>query len=225
MSNRKNKFKRWFVEPPKAQFKILLRLAQRGPMTKWQLKKKWKKYDSMAYSTIHQAIKALEAVGWVKALDKKKKSEKGLLIKIYGLTLEGILWFSSRLALHRIIDQLAGNYKDALPLIFGKWSHFKKFGVNDVAEVLMVISAQRVMFEYVFTYGASIQMGLEEMFYFHFYDPRFFRTEVATEQEWKEKWRKAIHADVDLKELVEKICKGLEDDLTKQIQNIRSFRY
>ena len=221
MSNRKNKFERWFVEPPRAQFKILLRLAQRGPMTKWQLKKKWKRYDSIAYSTVHETIKTLQAVGWVKAL-REEESEKGLLVKIYGLTLEGILWLLSRLAFP-IIDQLAGNYKDALPLIFGKWNHFKKFKVDNVAKVLIVISAQKVIYPYVLMYGKPTQIGLEEMFYLHFYDPRFFMSEVATDQEWKEKWRKAIHADVDLKELVEKICKRIEDDLTKQMENIRSF--
>ena len=224
MSDRKNKFKRWFVEPPRAQFKIMLRLAQRGPMTKWQLKKKWKKDNSMAYSTVHESIKTLEALGWVKGRIRKKKSEKKLTLKIYGLTLEGILWLSSRLELHPIINQLARNYKDALPLIFGKWSHFRKFGVDDVAKVTMAITVQRVIYRYVLTYGESSQVGLEEMLYLQFYDPRFFTTEFATNQGWKEKWREAILADVELKELMGKICKRLEDDLTRQIQNIRSFR-
>lgn len=223
--NKRDKFERWFVKPPKAQFEILLRLAKRGPITKWQLKKKWKKTDdSIAYSTVHGSIKALETAGRVKIL-REEKSQKGMSVKVYGLTLEGILWLSSRLALHLIIDQLAENYKDALPLIFGKWNHFKKFGVDDVAHLLMALTAEKLMFQYVFTYGEPNQMDLEEMFYFHFYDPRFFfNPEIASNQNWKkEKWREAILADLDLKELMEKICKRLENDMTKQIRSLKDY--
>ncbi len=66
--------------------KIIKTLATSGPATKWKLKER----TQLDYSRIHEVIKRLESGGFVKVL-KTTRSEKGLTIKVYSLTFQGIV--------------------------------------------------------------------------------------------------------------------------------------
>ena len=80
------------LENPK---KILQALSV-GPMTKWELKKK----AEMEYSRVHEAVSLLERDGRVRVFDKVT-SEKGLEMKVYGLTFKGVVAYLASVELKR----------------------------------------------------------------------------------------------------------------------------
>jgi hypothetical protein len=86
-------------------------------------------------------MKSFEDIQWVKHL-RNELSEKNVPMKIYAptarlliLTLcdDFFILDEQKRKLWPHIDSIARNNKDALPLIFGKWDHFKKHGLRDYA--------------------------------------------------------------------------------------------
>ena len=68
------------------EWRILLVLAYDGPSTMYKIKKE---YD-FQYSAIHVATKGLEKLKWIRVVERKR-GQKGGTIKVYGLTLVGLL--------------------------------------------------------------------------------------------------------------------------------------
>lgn len=70
--------------------KIINTLASLGPLNKWDLMKK----TGLKYPRIHETIKRLHQEGYVKDLAKKKRSKKGMLVRLWYLTFKGVLEYS-----------------------------------------------------------------------------------------------------------------------------------
>jgi len=75
-----------------SEWKVLLAFAYNGPSSMYFI---GKNYD-MRYAAVLRATRKLEKMGWIKLL-KEGKSQKNVTVKTYGLTLEGLLWFFSRI--------------------------------------------------------------------------------------------------------------------------------
>jgi len=74
--------------------KVIEVLAENGPLSKWQLKEKAK----LEYPRVHEAVSKLENDGYVKVYDTMT-SDKGLTMKIYGLTFRGVTAYLASVSL------------------------------------------------------------------------------------------------------------------------------
>lgn len=89
-----------------SEWKVLLAFAYNGPSSMYFI---GKNYD-MRYAAVLRATRKLEKMGWIKLL-KKGKSQKNVTVKTYGLTLEGLLWFFSRIP-KSVYPGLIGEFVD-----------------------------------------------------------------------------------------------------------------
>jgi len=74
--------------------KVMMALAEHGPMNKWKIKEK----VNLEYPRVHEAISKLENEGYVKVYDIET-SDKGLNMKIYGLTFRGVTSYLASVSL------------------------------------------------------------------------------------------------------------------------------
>jgi DNA-binding MarR family transcriptional regulator len=102
-------------------WKVLLALAYDGPQSMYTI---FKKHGSK-YPVIHTATMKLEKVRWIRTV-KKKRSEKNVMTKIYGLTPEGLLWILSKapktVASHDIKTLLASSGEEKTKKHFFEFS-------------------------------------------------------------------------------------------------------
>lgn len=82
-----------FVTHLKNPKKVIQALAKE-PMDKWKLKGK----TGLAYPRVHEVIKRIEKSGYVTVFSKKK-SERGLTIKVFSLTFKGVLAYVTSVSL------------------------------------------------------------------------------------------------------------------------------
>lgn len=119
-----------------SQIKVLEGLARNGPMNTNKLRKKL----GNAYSFVHGTLRELERRKIVTLL-RKERTEKGTEAYIYDLALEGILLVLQREMQkaeldkwnHAFIGKIINRYSSTLPLVFGKWNHLEKMGVDEMA--------------------------------------------------------------------------------------------
>lgn len=120
------------------QIKVLEGLARNGPMNTNKLRKK----IGNAYSFVHGTLRELERRKMVTLL-RKERTEKGTEAFVYDLALEGILLVLQREMRkaefdkwnHAFISKIINRYSSTLPLVFGKWNHFKETSVDEMALV------------------------------------------------------------------------------------------
>lgn len=74
------------------EWKVLLTLAYDGQRSMYAISK----IQGITYPGIHRVTKSLEKLGFVKMV-RKQKSKKNVIVKIYGLTTEGLLWVFCRI--------------------------------------------------------------------------------------------------------------------------------
>ncbi|MEM2145456.1 MAG: hypothetical protein QXV37_02135 [Candidatus Jordarchaeaceae archaeon] len=79
------------------------------------------------YSTVERSLQRLERRMFIKKAKELTKSKKGPPQKLCTLTLLGLLYL---LEFNKeswgYIEEIAAKHADKLPLIFGKWEHFKR---------------------------------------------------------------------------------------------------
>lgn len=161
---------------------ILDKIVREGEKTYYQL---WMK-DKAAKSnkTIQIALKSLQNKGLIKPTKKTKGNEK----KPYVTTLRGL--FQSILYTCPNLEDaqgIADRQRKLLPLIFGKWQHFKNHEVTDkqLSEMLQWLS-------YRLQYQEPLKLD---------HIMRYFSTYIfmITPLEERKSWLKAFHDDSDLK--------------------------
>lgn len=110
---------------PQTYKKVLLQIAKEGPQTKYDVEKKTK----VNHASIHEAVKHFLKAG---ALEGKKVgvTRTGQAKIKYGLTLLG-LCLTVQTADSRDYDEVILKWKHFLPLVFGKWNHFKSAGLGE----------------------------------------------------------------------------------------------
>lgn len=173
------------IPPPllQSQIIVLFTLADDGPTNAYQIAKK----TGNRYSLIFKAIKELKKRGMVR-FKGKKRTEKRMMANIYDLALKGVLFvLQKELALadterwnYDFIRKIIRKYDALLPLVFGKWSHFVKMGVEKMALFrLKMIADNPELFErgvVVFdetSPGLEMEQKIERFFYFYgFYPPK-----------------------------------------------------
>jgi len=115
----------------KTHYEILAIIADKGSYPQYDLGKAINK----SYRTVLRHLELLETYGLIHLLKTEPAKKGGKERKIYTLTLDGLI---ALLKLPHIfddpdiIDTLANNFPHLLPLVFGKWSFFKKAGVKDI---------------------------------------------------------------------------------------------
>jgi biotin operon repressor len=107
---------------------ILIFLATSEPKSKWQIMKELGK----SYGNVHETIKILLQQGMVKIQDSQPSARNPKIeVESYGLTLHGLVVYLKSLKNWVILDAIADNCKDLLPLIFGKWRFLTDHGLKD----------------------------------------------------------------------------------------------
>jgi hypothetical protein len=118
----------------KEQLKLLKKLAMVAPTNAHKLSIKTKKAYSFVYKSLIEFERRKIASG------KVVKSKKGTKEKICDLELEGIFWILKEVVFGRkndreckeLIIRMVKHYSSKLPLVFGKWSHFRDAGLEDL---------------------------------------------------------------------------------------------
>lgn len=148
-----------------AEIKILQTLALRGPLSQVAISKE----TGFHWVSVHEAIKFFEDVHWVYVL-KIEKSETNVPMKIYSLSVYGLLMMlenayvehlnyeadtllnrekekpernqptEERLDLWERIDTVAEKNEHIFPLIFSKWSFFRRKKVLEHAKKRLIMA-------------------------------------------------------------------------------------
>ena len=260
-------------QPAIPEWKVLLVFAYDGPLTMYQIMKKY----GFKYSAIHRATKNLETLRWIKVIERKL-GDKGGTIKIYGLTLVGLLHLLYRIptvfCLPRVytakekrllpeevktdlrklhtredvglyliycfdFDQVAESNLRLLPLIYGKWDHFRKNQVTfnvfssmvDVANVTLGDyydgsgqTRRGISLKKLFTYKVYYNLLKKSLFESY---PRKRKGYASFDYEdmIQQKTIAVFQNDSQLTDLFKQICTRLEKEiasLSKSIEKIKT---
>ena len=121
--------------------KILNNIAENGSRTYYDIFKKEKLCSS---STAWNLIKNLEKNGYVEVKKEETAELRGRKKKFYSLTLRGLSTALSKRPGWKHLDAIVKQQESLLPLIFGKWQHFKKYvdnkNMTDALRYVMLLS-------------------------------------------------------------------------------------
>jgi hypothetical protein len=106
---------------PQKQLEVLRYLAQNGSKNSYEVKRGL----DASYSVVHKWMRRSEQQGFVSP-NPEKKGQKGVMTKPYRLTLAGLANAFENEELWSHVDQIAGNWSELAPLVFGKWNYFKE---------------------------------------------------------------------------------------------------
>jgi len=116
-------------------YKILKILAVEGEYAQYDLDKRIER----GYRTVLRRLKALTKDGLIRVVRTEKSKKGGMKKKILSLTETGLLFALANKDVWPNIDQVANNYQNVLPLIFGEWQFFLNNGLRN--EVINRIQA------------------------------------------------------------------------------------
>jgi predicted transcriptional regulator len=114
--------------PTEVDKRILLQLAKERGLTKYALKNKLK----LQHSTVYGSVNRLKKEGMVEVI-KAERFRTGLEKQTYGLTIKGIAYALLFPEAEEDIEKIAKANAEVLPLVLGKWQHFKREGVEAIA--------------------------------------------------------------------------------------------
>jgi predicted transcriptional regulator len=174
---------------------VLCFLACEGPANIYQIAKG----ASMRYSVAHKSVRDLEKRGFIR-LEEEKLGKKGVMTKVYVLTLRGLLMAikSGELGVDDM-DRVTARWKHHLPMLFGNWQYFGKMQLKkEVFEFLKGVDTgyrdeRRVLWEL-----AVEAIKTQGLFNFIMWGGS---TGFFSEESWKSlvKWLKAIRGNPDLR--------------------------
>jgi len=162
--------------------KVLLYLTC-NKANKWEIAQKLNK----SYSNIHSTIKQLLRQNLICVSHRKRSSKNPKIdVEYYTVTFQGLITALVQPESLKYADQIAEQQEKLLPLIFGKWQHFKNSGVD--------ISSLQNALDWLF------RMARRSYYDTANWVMRDFSTYVFNMTKLKERvrWLKAIHADPDL---------------------------
>ena len=106
---------------PRKQLEVLRYLAENGPKNSYEISRGL----DTSYSVVHKWMRRSQQQGFISPT-QEKKGKKGVMTKPYRLTLAGLASAFENEELWSNVDQIAGNWGELAPLVFGKWSYFKE---------------------------------------------------------------------------------------------------
>ena len=141
------------IRTPPTQQKALIWLAKNGHNIGWKIGKG----ADVSRSTIYVSLSALETKGLVisKRLTKDKKRKKNTKGETeYSLTRLGLIHAILALAPRKKLqsaplNKINKHWADLLPLVLGKWQHFKDENVEDLALDALLKACHRIVEEYL----------------------------------------------------------------------------
>lgn len=188
-------------------YQIAKRFAERRVKGKISPRKLAKRTREL-YSLVYYSIKDLESRRI--ALPRgKKKTEKGTSATVYDLSLEGVLLLLQREMRYaetnkwnrKLIQEVVDKYSYLLPLVFGKWHHFKKMQVEKIASFrLKVLVDTFVADPSGFKKGTTFIFGKrgcemeENVCWFFYFQLQHFKYGLA--------WMNALRQDEEIKNYV-----------------------
>jgi len=177
---------------------LLILLAQEGLKTRYDLFKR--KRDGaekrmMSSSTAHRVINDLKKAGLIEVKREEAFRIRGRKKKLYGLTFKGLLAALLQPKSWKDIDQIAKQQGKLLPLILGKWRHFRRSGVNEIqlqkALRWLCFVAQQQRYENpqflmrdFFMYVVNMTRIKERVFCFRGFDDDRELSKWVNEEEW-----------------------------------------
>jgi DNA-binding PadR family transcriptional regulator len=172
--------------------KILSVLAKKGIKTYYDIYKKEKLCSS---STAWKLVKKLEKNGFIEVKKEETFRIRGRKKKHYGLTFKGLIAALRKRESWEHIDNIANLQTKLLPLIFGKWRHFKQ---NVDAEKLTdALKWFWLTTSSAMALGGNSEHELIEVFMNGL--PGYI-LRLASDPEERISWLKAIHGDPELKQ-------------------------
>lgn len=183
---------RW--ELTETEEKILRTLAEKGARTYYDIYRKEKLCSS---STAWKLIKNLEKNGYVEVKKEEKFQFRGRKKKFYGLTLRGLSVALQKRPGWEHIDVIAKQQETLLPLILGKWRHFKEY--VDGEKLTDALRDIMLLFFPILELRAK-EFGWKESTFVTLVMQEFCSYILKSMPEERIGWLKAIHADVELKQ-------------------------
>lgn len=186
---------RFFPVESERRTQVLLILAERGPLNPFQIAKEL----NIRYSVAHSTCGALGHAGFIK-LHEKRLNEKGVIAKVYGLTLIGLSYvLVSRSTWTNNEDEIVEKWKNLDSLVLGKWDYLaSKVPKNEMVKALKL--AMQSAYEWIIIEkgervgdGPRVQEILRKEF---FYPGLFFGLNTYSTKRWIE----AVIGDFDLKQ-------------------------
>jgi len=182
-----------YAELTETEKKIVRALAKKGTMTYYEVYKKEKLCSS---STAWELIKKLEKNGCVEVKKVEAFRIRGRKKKHYGLTLRGVSVALRQRESWEHIDGIAKQQEALLPLIFGKWRHFKEY-VDD-KELTDSLTDVLLLFFPMLELRAE-EFGWKESALATLVMQEFCSYILKTRPEERIRWLKAIHTDAELR--------------------------
>lgn len=199
------------------QIEVLEALSREGPTNAYKVAKSAGK----AYSFVFNFFRELERRKMI-AFKGQVKTEKGTKAKNYDLLLEAVLFVLHKKMLradedrgdYDLIHAIIKKYESLVPLVFGKWSHFKKMGVEKIAYFRLKVLVDTFKADPLgFKQGTTFIFGklaceMEEnvcwYFYFQF---QHFKYDLA--------WMDALRQDKEIKNYVIKELQLFRENMSK----------
>lgn len=223
---------RW--ELTETEEKILRALAEKGPRTYYDIYKKEKLCSS---STAWKLIKNLEKNGYVEVKKEEMFRFRGRKKKFYGLTLRGLSVALQKRPGWEHIDTIAKQQEKLLPLIFGKWRHFKEY--VDGEKLTDALRDVMLLYFPILDLRAT-EFGWKESTFPTLVMEEFCSHILKSMPKERIGWLKAIHADVELRrwmlgiewkykrlllaiELSFSVIRQKEPDWDKALEKLRSL--
>lgn len=202
----------------------------------------------VSYRTILRHIKELERRRLVKVARREPSQKGGKNRKIYTVTIPGLLrtiqLLDENKELNENIDEIAREYADRLPLIFGKWGHFTSHGFREEAifRLKFAASIDILRFEYdshsnFREYEHRLDGIVTHQFLFwkmkmlHLHevpmDPIFSYGDLeVVRQEFDdvERWFRMLMLDPDLSQAVEKQVAFLIREVEEYLKGLRKIK-
>lgn len=166
------------------ELKILRQFANNKEVYQYTLHEK----VGVSYRTTLRTLHSLKKRGWLQIVRKEESDKKGKERNVWAITFRGLL---NLLAVDeevwQQIESIAEEQQKLLPLILGKWQHFKRCGVED--EQL----SKMLKWLFYMAWQKRLEKGEFVMpdFSMYVFNMTVFKERIH--------WLKAIHDDPELK--------------------------
>ena len=208
----------------KEQLKLLKKLAMTAPTNAHKLSKTTRK----AYSFVHESL--IEFERRKIAHGNVIKSKKGTKEKVYDLELEGIFWILQEEVFARkndkesndLIIRMVKHYSSKLPLVFGKWSHFRDSGLEDLYFIrlsFLVGTHMKNPFYKGTGYYPWLEMEHQMNRFFYLFDFYRYTNHFITNFDPK-KWVNALKNDKEIRDFVVQELEAESKVLKNQQENV-----
>jgi hypothetical protein len=129
-----------------SEHEILRHISQHGPKLGYGLGKE----AGYSQKTGYEAAKSLTKKGFL-SVKIVGKTRAGADKKEYSLTVSGIphaIVAIEKMPTKTMLRKISGHWADLLPLVFGKWHHFREQDVEDIAKGNLILACHNLIGQY-----------------------------------------------------------------------------